>query len=322
MTDQGRLLLALMQLPGIGRKTINRYMLPLSANCSDFTGIRDILEDAHKKTARVKEFSNDEIESAIVKADHILDDCEQLDIKTTAITDPDFPSRLHSVDDPPIVLYYRGNLDSLENHTIAIIGTREPTDYGYRIAVRIGEMMAVNGITTVSGLATGCDTGGHTGTVNKNGSSVALLANGLDTIYPKENQKLAAQMLELGGCLISEYPPKAEMQRGFFVDRDRLQAALSDGIFVVETDIKGGTMHTVHFGQQYGKKIYCFNHPEKYLGEDKTRGNQKLIKDEVAISVGSKNDIDNMLQTLKSTFGSSGGALEQPSQISMWGNGG
>ena len=315
MTEQGKLLLTLMLLPGIGRKTINRYILPLSVNVCDYTGIRNILESAHKKTARVKDFTDDEIESAIEKAGHILNDCEQLDIKTTTITDPDFPAQLHSSDDPPILLYYRGTLGSLENHTLAIIGTREPTDYGYRVAVRIGEMMAENGITTVSGLALGCDTGGHTGTVNKSGTTVAVLANGLDTIYPKENQSLAKEILQLGGCLLSEYPPNAEVQRGFFVDRDRLQAALSDGIFVVETDIKGGTMHTVEFAQKYGKQIYSFSHPEKYLMEPKTRGNQKLITNGNAIGISGKDDIYAMIKYISHSTRTHKPAAEQLSML-------
>ena len=326
MTDQGKLILAFLQLPGIGRKTVYKYMLPSPTDHYDEPTITRILHAARAKSNRIKDFLREDISIAMSSADHILDECEQLEIKTVAITDANFPARLHQIDDPPVLLYYRGSIDSInENHTIAIIGTREPTEYGYRIAIRIGEMMAEAGIVTVSGLALGCDTGGHTGTVNKNGTSVALLANGLDTIYPKENQALASEMLDLGGCLISEYPPKAEMQRGFFVDRDRLQAALSDALFVVETDIQGGTMHTVHFAQQYKKQIYCFNHPDKYKAEKKVQGNQKLILDKIGLPVTNAADISRMITSI--TEKPNGSSLKLPDstsknehsqQISMW----
>ncbi len=318
MTDQCRLILTFLQLPGIGRKTVYRYMLPSPTDRYDESSIDQLLTIARTKSTRVKEFNRGEIIAAMSAADHIYEDCEQLDVEVIAVTDPNFPARLLQIDDPPVILFYRGNIESLnEQHTIAIIGTREPTEYGYRIAVRLGEMMAEAGIVTVSGLALGCDTGGHTGTINKNGTTVALLANGLDTIYPKENQLLASELLDLGGCLISEYAPHAEIQRGFFVDRDRLQAGLSDAVFVVETDIKGGTMHTVGFAQKYKKTVYCFNHPASLLNEPKTRGNQDLISKGNAQPIYTKEHIQKLISTIKDIPLANNRPI-QIEQISFW----
>lgn len=300
MTDQAKVILSLLQLSGIGRKTVYKYMLPTSSSFFTIECISKLISEAQKKTSRVKDFTTDEISGAMETVDKIIDDCERCNIKISSIFDSDFPERLKKIDDPPVILFYRGNIEQLnEQKTIAIIGTREPTDYGFRIAVRIGEMMADSSITTVSGLALGCDTGGHTGTINRNGTTIAILANGLDEIYPKENQGLASEIIDLGGCIISEYPPHAEIQRGFFVDRDRLQAALSDAVFVVETDVKGGTMHTVGFAKKYGKRVYCFNHPDKYLSEPKTHGNQKLISEGAALPVFSKEQLADMHQEIR-----------------------
>ena len=302
MTEQTKVILSLLQLRGIGRKTVYKYLLPSSSSMFTPDSISLFLGEAHARMARIRTFSKDEIIAAMNKAERIIEECERYNIRIISFVDIGFPTRMKAIDDPPVILFYRGNIGQVNKQkTIAIIGTREPTEYGFRIAVRMGEMMAESGIITVSGLASGCDTGGHTGTINKKGTTIAILANGLDTIYPNANQGLASEIVELGGCLISEYPPHAEMQRGYFVDRDRLQAALSDAIFVVETDIQGGTMHTVAFAQKYGKRIYCFNHPEKFLTEPKTRGNQKLISDGAGIPVYSKEQVTEMLSALGET---------------------
>ena len=318
MTEQAKIIIALLQLPGIGRKTIYRFVLPSPDLIFNSECVAALTTAAHAKTSRVKVFSDDEILTAMTAAEKVINECNLSDINICSILDSDFPTRLKAIDDPPVILFYRGCMDQInEQKTIAIIGTREPTDFGFRIAIRIGEMMAESGIITVSGLALGCDTGGHTGTINKNGSTVAVLANGLDVIYPKENLGLASEIINLGGCLISEYPPHSEMQRGYFVDRDRLQAALSDAVFVVETDIKGGTMHTVGFAQKYGKPIYCFNHPEKYLSEPKTQGNQKLIAEGVGLPVYSKEQLAEMISSIKKMHSNSI-QIRQAEQLSLF----
>ena len=97
--------------------------------------------------------------------------------------------------------------------------------------------------------------------------------------YIQQRIKLAQKILESGGGLISEYPPYSNIFKNYFVDRDRLQSGLSDGVVVVETGEKGKTLHTVGYALEYGMVLACFNHPKKYLAEPKTFGNQKLIKE-------------------------------------------
>jgi DNA processing protein len=108
---------------------------------------------------------------------------------------------------------------------------------------------------------------------------VAVLAHGLDTVYPAANRGLAARLLDKGGCLVSEYPVGTPPARTSFAERDRIQSGLSDGVFVIETDIKGGTMHTVRFSRNQQRPLGCVSHPKKWLSEEKTQGNQKLIAD-------------------------------------------
>ena len=326
MTEACKILLTILLLPGIGRKTITRN-ITISENAHfDAEAINNVLKRAAIKCKRIREYSEDEIESAISKATTILENCNNLNINISSFLDDDYPLRLRKIDDPPVLLYYKGNI-SIINHfkTVAIIGTREPTDFGYRIAVRMGETLTNAGFISISGLALGCDTGGHTGSVDKHGLTVAILANGLDDIYPKANVVLAERILSEGGCIISEYPPYAELQRGYFVDRDRLQAALSDAIFVVETGIEGGTMHTVHFAQKYEKTVYCFNHPEKYKTEAKVLGNQKMILDKIALPVTDSTDVTHMINSISemaasapSSSSETASMSEKAQQISMW----
>lgn len=304
ITESGKVVLSLLQMPGIGRKTVIQHCCIEPETKCDLTSLRRIIEYARKNNSRIKQSDTETINSAVSKATQIIETCEKYNIKIISYVDTNYPERLFSSDDPPAILYYIGSIDFLNQgkKAVAIIGTLTPTDLGSRIAIRIGERIAEAGFISVSGLALGCDTGGHTGSINKSGLSVAILANGLEKVYPEENTDLAKKITEHGGCIISEYPPETIMQRGYFVDRDRLQAALSDAIFVVETDIQDGTMHTVSFGRKYGKPIYCFKHPENYLSIPVTQGNQKLIIDGTAIPIGDKDDIANFISDINHTL--------------------
>ena len=131
-------------------------------------------------------------------------------------------------DDAPVVLYCMGNIEALNQETIAIIGTREPDEIYKEPGMEIASLLAKNGFSIVSGLAMGCDTLGHIGALKSSGVTTAVLANGLDTIYPKENAHLANEIIDNDGCLVTEYPPYTKIERWYFPQRDRLQSALSD----------------------------------------------------------------------------------------------
>jgi DNA processing protein len=209
-------------------------------------------------------------------AQKIFDISEALGIKIVNYFDENYPSRLRSISDPPQILYYKGDIDFLsKNLTIAVVGTREPTEYGMRAAESLGELLANCDIPVVSGLASGCDAYAQQGCVN----------NGLDHIYPKQNENLSCQILSEKGCLISEYPPGVRSTRFSFVDRDRLQSGLSDGIIVVETGVKGGTMHTVNYSLKQNRLLGCVSHPPEYLTLPQSSGNQVLISERKATPI-------------------------------------
>ncbi len=163
--------------------------------------------------------------------------------------------------------------------------------------------MGKRGDVVVSGLAIGCDQYGHEGCVKVHGKSVAVLPCGLDKVYPAKNKNLAQKILDNNGCLISEYPIETKVFKNFFIERDRLQSGLSDGVIVVETDIKGGTMHTVGYTLDYKRVLACYKHPDRYLNEPKTFGNQKLIKEKKAISLSNNLELEEFRVKLENLRG-------------------
>lgn len=179
---------------------------------------------------------------------------------------------------PPFVLYYKGNFPSEEQFkkSLAIIGTRSPDPkYGKVVAEKAGRTVAENGWYNLSGLALGCDEYGHKGSIVSTG---AILGHGLGcSIYPKQNQTLAEKMLENKGCLISELPAKCQLKPIFLTLRDRLQSGLTRGIFVVETPISSGTMHTVKYALEQNKVVMVWNPLEKIQDRKEVSGNMWLI---------------------------------------------
>ena len=186
-----------------------------------------------------------------------------------------------------------------ESIGVAVIGTREPSSLGYKIAERLGYKFGEAGLNVVSGLAIGCDTGGHKGSLQAHGLTTAILAQGLDKVYPKENKELADSIIDNGGCLISEYFVGSVSQASNFVERDRLQAGLSHAVVVVETDIKGGTMHTVKYAEKYQRILACFDHKEKEINHPKSQGNRMLIKEKRAIPLSNDIEMQDLINLLK-----------------------
>lgn len=282
-------IISILQLPKVGRKRaitlINGWIEV--GNGSDTNGLKSYLKDS------IPSITDENYLEAQLTADRILSKSEQKGIGVISYLDELYPKLLKQIPDFPIVLSYKGDIRQLDQKpTVAVIGTREPTEYGYKVGLRIGEIFAENGFNVISGLAKGCDTAGHVGALNAKGTTSAVLAHGLDHIYPKENKELAQTILDEGGVLLSEYFVETKAWPNNFVERDRIQAGLSQSVFVVETDITGGTMHTVKYCQEYRRRLACLNHPKKYHSFPKTHGNRMLIDENKAYAINSQDEID------------------------------
>jgi DNA processing protein len=177
--------------------------------------------------------------------------------KVVPIGDPAYPPSLAQIYDPPLVLYVRGDAALLSQPGIAIVGTRHPTPYGSGMAERLSCDLAARGLVIISGLARGVDTSGHRGAVAAKGKTVAVFGTGVDVIYPKENSRLAEQILALGGALISEFPVGTFAAPQNFPIRNRIISGMSTGVLVVEAAEYSGTRITARCALEQNRDVFA-----------------------------------------------------------------
>jgi DNA processing protein len=170
---------------------------------------------------------------------------------------PDYPTQLKQIYDPPMVLYVRGNTKALAADGIAVIGTRHPTPYGMGMAERLSCDLSQRGFVIISGMARGVDTAAHRGAVHAKGKTVAVFGTAVDVYYPRENGKLAEQILELGGALVSEFPMGIGPKPENFPIRNRIISGLSFGVLVVEAGEYSGTRITARCALEQGRDVYA-----------------------------------------------------------------
>ena len=170
--------------------------------------------------------------------------------------DKEYPPRLKEIADPPPVLYFKGTLLPDDERAVAVVGTRGPTTYGREAAAALSGELARNGITIVSGLARGIDGVAHRAALESGGRTIAVLASGLDSVYPKEHAKLAQQSQEQG-ALVSEYPLGVRPDPRSFPRRNRLISGISLGTLVVEAGETSGARWTVYHALEQNREVFC-----------------------------------------------------------------
>lgn len=284
------IVLFLMQVKGISRKKIYKNFQLESGEYS-LGDIQDIIKQAALNTKKISVSDMQELEVAYDKYQSTIERSNELGIRIFSYLDQGFPTKLRKIADPPAVVYALGNTECLNEKAVAVIGTREPIKHGAEVAEQLGFVLGREGYTVVSGLAYGCDKFGHMGCLRAKGKTVAVMAGGLDKVYPAEHKELAQEIVESGGCLISEYSVESPMYRNCFVERDRLQSGLSEGLIVVETGVKGGTWHTIEYAKEYGRRIGCYKHPSQFAFEKQTKGNQLLLQEKETFGIGNDNDL-------------------------------
>lgn len=170
-----------------------------------------------------------------------------------------YPKALENLKGMPACLYFKGDIAILNDlKSVAIVGSRECSEGALSFSYEVGALAAKKGVAVVNGLALGCDTAAIKGAISNGGKCVAIMPSGLNNIYPKSNSELADKILECGGCIISEYEPDVEPKKYTYVQRDRLQSALSQGVFVVEAGIESGTMHTVEAALKQNRVLAAY----------------------------------------------------------------
>ena len=191
------------------------------------------------------------------KAHSILRTCQEKNIYLLSINDAAYPRQLKNTADAPILLYYKGTLPALDDTpVIAIVGTRKATTYGMNVARRMGAQIAACGGIVISGGASGNDTMALSGALSCNVPVVAVLAGGVDVVYPKPNTALFAQIAKQG-CLISQYPPGTPHYRWNFPVRNRVMSAMSDGVLIVEAPQSSGALITADAALEQGRDVFA-----------------------------------------------------------------
>jgi DNA processing protein len=168
-----------------------------------------------------------------------------------------YPHRLKEIYDPPLVLYVRGEPEVLKQPGIAMVGTRHPTPYGSGMAERLACDLAAQGLVIISGMARGVDTASHRGAITAKGKTVAVFGTGVDVIYPKENSRLADQILALGGALISEFPMGTAAFPQNFPIRNRIISGMSVGVLVLEAAEYSGTRITARCALEQNRDVFA-----------------------------------------------------------------
>ncbi|MDZ7702904.1 MAG: DNA-processing protein DprA [Trueperaceae bacterium] len=230
------------------------------------------------------------------RVDQELDRAEALGVGLLTPAHDDYPTLLRHIFDPPTVLYVRGALpptladEATRVRSFAIVGTRDASPYGLAFSRRFALRLAEAGVTVVSGLALGVDTAAHQGALGTpDGDTVAVLGSGVDVIYPRQNQNLAAQIAEGRGAIVSEYPLGTKPNPTNFPGRNRIINGLCPGVLVVEGGLKSGAMITAEFASEEGRTVFAV--PGR-VGDDRALGPLTLIKQGAVLAMAPQDVFD------------------------------
>lgn len=209
------------------------------------TGIgQKISQSLHENKERLLALAEEELEKAAKK-----------DIQTIFIFDDAYPKRLKLIDDAPILIYQKGKANLNTEKSIAVVGTRQATNYGKEFTEELISQLKEYNILIVSGLAYGIDIEAHKAALKYQLPTIAVLANGLDMVYPSVHTKIAEEIIEKGGLLLSEFPIGTKPDAPRFPARNRITAALADVVIVVESKRKGGAMITAQYANDYNRDV-------------------------------------------------------------------
>lgn len=284
-------LLVLMSLPKVGAVTVRKYLAARQHGMGISTDWGELF---------FRDRPDDVVRAARIKAESIAAKCEELGIEIVSALDSTYPGRLLGIDDFPPIVYLKGSLDAWALPCVAVVGTREASALGLSYAKQTANILASRQFCVVSGLALGIDTAAHMGALEAEGTTVAVLAHGLDTVSPATNRKLASKILESEGALISEHPPGTPAFAPEFVRRNRIQSGLSLASIMVESGEKGGSIHQARFTTQQKRRLYAVV-PKEELGSEYSfsYGGAAILEREFgAIRIQSREDVQQLADEL------------------------
>jgi len=248
-------------------------------------GISETIVDSiftHLKSRR--ELSND--------FEAYMNNLEKKKINTVNYFDENYPDNLKNIYDPPVLLYYKGELVKSDKYSLGVIGTRYPTEYGRNACINLVKELSNFKIPVISGMAKGIDSVSHRTALSNNNLTYAILGSGVDVIYPNENQRLYDEICEKG-AVISEYEPGTKPDKVNFPRRNRIISGIGLGVLIIETGIRGGSMITTEFAIDQNKEIFAV---PGSISSKQSEGTNYLIKQGMAKLVTGIEDILNELE--------------------------
>ncbi len=265
----------------------------------------DMFAEAKSKILQLRQAVGDENADLLLKnlsgryVDDTLLELDQKGISLVSYTDEDYPEIFEGVYPKPLLLYYKGNVKLLKAQNVAVAGPRKPTRYAEAVTYDFCTEFARAGLTVVSGLASGIDGTAHRAALDVGGKTVAVVANGLDIVYPAEHRGLAENILFNDGLIISEYKLKTKPNAYQFPERNRLICGLATALFVPEAAEKSGTMITLNLAAEQGKEVFItpsgINSPE-------AKGSNKCLQQGARMALSAEDvlnffDLDGKTQT-------------------------
>ena len=266
--------IALNMVDGVGpirvRALLDRFAEPqaiLAASKSELMQVDGVGEEVARSVTTWREQ---------VDLDAELQRIEKGGVQVVTRDDAEYPKNLREVYDPPLVLYVKGGMSERDGLAIAVVGSRRTTLYGQEMARKLAFQLARVGVVVVSGLARGIDTAAHNGALQAKGRTVAVIGCGIDIMYPTENQKLADEIVEKGGAVVTEFPFGVKPDKQNFPMRNRIISGWSLGTVVVEANLKSGALITANQAAEQGRQVFAVpGRADSIL----SRGTNKLIKD-------------------------------------------
>lgn len=205
--------------------------------------------------------------------------------------DGEYPALLREIPDAPPILYVRGCAMLDDARLVGVVGSRNCSAYGSRMARRIGRELAEMGVTVVSGFARGIDSFAHRGAIDVGGRTVAVFGSGVDVVYPPENQTLAEELLDGGGSIISANPPGTTPKAGVFPARNRIISGMSEGTVVVEASRHSGSLLTADFARAQGRELFAVpGQADSVL----SAGSHQLIRSGARLVTGARDIVDDL----------------------------
>jgi DNA processing protein len=245
--------IALNMTPGVGPRVAINLLERFGSPTAVFHARRTELESLKIKPETIESIIKNEFAE---RATGELERVKNIDGDILILDDGSYPTLLREIADPPITLYVRGNWQAcLDQPCVAVIGSRQCSTYGENASEMLSRDLASRGVTVVSGLARGIDAAAHKGALNGKGRTVAVMGTGIDAVYPKENTRLVREILENGGCLVSQFPLGTPPLKDNFPYRNRIISGLSLGVLIVEASERSGSLITARLAMEQNREV-------------------------------------------------------------------